>query len=151
ACGRQECGWVTTTPGEPCKLCPRGEHLAGEKLYALCHRPADEEGFTDIVSRLSAAIELCARGTSLLGSVVPVYRPARSHCLCQRENCFHHFVVQGAKTGMKRECDECKQAFPVKGRRWHPAANDKDGGGLRVRLLCVAKPAICGICTGGPR
>ncbi|CAN0504642.1 unnamed protein product, partial [Ectocarpus sp. 12 AP-2014] len=112
---RQECGWVTSTPGEPCKLCSRGEHSAGEKLCAACHRSADKRGFTHIVSRIFVADSLCASRTSLPGSVVPGYRPKSSHCLCRREDCFQHFVVQSSKTGLKRKCDGCKRALPVKG------------------------------------
>lgn len=94
ACGRQECGGITTTPGLPRHVCPRGVHVAGDKLCAGCHSTADEKGLNHIVGRISAAVDLVASRTNLLGNVVRVFRPGCSDCLYRREDCFHHLVVQ---------------------------------------------------------
>ncbi|CAN0591158.1 unnamed protein product, partial [Ectocarpus sp. 12 AP-2014] len=107
--------------------CAHGASIRQERNCVLHVTSADEKGFAHIVSRISAADDLCANRTSLPGSVVPWCRPKSSRCLCRCEDCFQHFVVQSAKTGLKRKCDGCKRAFPVKGTKWYTDVDVKDG------------------------
>ncbi|CAM9650846.1 unnamed protein product [Ectocarpus sp. 4 AP-2014] len=87
--------------------------------------------------------------TTLPGSVVHGYHPDCSHCLCQREDCFHHFVVQGAKTGLKRKCDECKQLSRSREGDGTPRSTTRTGGGSsRDQDEGRQQHNTCGFCGG---
>ena len=148
-CPRPTCGWVSSSPGVSCSVCPAARapeeriHDHGQRLCFACHRPACNKGFAHLypqgVNTAISLVDECKSGDRTLPAcIIKGFRPA-SDCYCRRPDCFYEFLRAESRDGARRTCHECGDVGR-KEKRWFKVPPGDGSGAVKWACrVCYSK------------